>query len=86
MHPIPADVRREVVERDEGLCVLRGQPFDDIAHTWHSRGAGGPMEAWNLCCLTRGAHEETHRNPEKHRELLAKLEARGIVPPEGWHR
>ncbi len=84
MTPIPADVRAAVVERDGGVCVLCQKPYDDIAHVWISRNAGGPMAAWNLCCLTRDCHAETHRNPAKRRELLEKMTARGIVPPEGW--
>lgn len=83
LRPIPPEVRRIVVERDGGLCVLTGQPYEDIAHVWQSRGAGGPMEPWNLACMTHEAHMRSHHDPEYRRKLLAEMERRGIVPPKG---
>ncbi len=82
LKPIPAAVRRVVVLRDGGLCVLCGREAVHVHHAWHTRGAGGPNEPWNLCCLDVECHDAVHRDLAAKRRLQAILRERGILPPE----
>ncbi len=63
---IPREVRRLVANRDMGLCVYTGRPFEHIHHR-RLKGMGGTDDEHancpcNLVCLTLDAHEFAHRN------------------------
>ncbi len=81
LKPIPEEIRAIVIERDGGVCLLCPHPVEHIHHCWKTRGAGGPNEPWNLCCLCAEHHDGVHVLPEMKRVLREKLILRGIVPP-----
>ena len=84
MAPIPASVRKAVLERDNGCCVLCGGEPTDIGHV-RSRGAGGRMERSNLCALCHEDHMRTHQDPSLHRrmvQIVAEREAEALARSE----
>lgn len=52
-------VRKQAAERDNGLCVLCGQPANDVHHVIF-RSHGGQDELSNVVCLCRQCHEMAH--------------------------
>ena len=75
---IPANIRRIVTRRDEGLCVYTGRPAVHIHHR-RLKGMGGSAGGHvncpcNLILLTLEAHELAHRD-----RFLALAE--GLIVP-----
>ena len=59
---IPPALRRQVLRRDHGRCVVpgcRASRFIAVHHL-HERGRGGPNEARNLVSLCNGHHVSLH--------------------------
>jgi len=75
---IPADVRREVWERDGGLCVMCGAPGEEIDHR-----SGSSNDPANLRVLCRRCHREitvAHIRPTFDGAVL--LDARTLLARE----
>lgn len=53
-------VRKAIIERDNGLCVRCGRPYEDIHHIqFRSQGGEGTID--NGACVCRSCHEWAHR-------------------------
>jgi hypothetical protein len=86
--PVPASMRKRVIERDTKLCDGRTtcmacqQHIDNTPHCDHiiSRKDGGPTVEWNLhtlcsdCNLRKGAHSWPEYLPAQYRPLFPKFE------------
>lgn len=61
---IPAEVKKRVYERDNGMCVWCGKPGDPVAH-YISRAQGGKGVEQNILTLCSECHRRYDQTPDR---------------------
>lgn len=80
---ISGAVRKEVVDRDDGMCIVCGTTQGiQIAH-YISRARGGLGIAQNLACMCHKCHFD-YDNGKFHKEIKALFEGYLIAKYDGW--
>lgn len=68
-------LRKSIINRDEGRCVLCGRPYQEMHHIVY-RGNGGKSTMENMCCLCWHCHRiKIHGgiHPKEYRRLLQQI-------------
>lgn len=68
---ITLEVRKQVIERDGGLCIFCGSPAVDIMH-YISKGRLGLGVKENIACGCRSCHTRLDHSGER-KEMLEKF-------------